>query len=139
MFVLLQRLFLQRVARVGRPRGGRFWVIWLLCGGLLTGGNIGAQEAVVKEYQIKAAYLYNFAKFVEWPAQSFTNAEAPLVIGVWGENPFGGELEAIAQKHQINGRPIVIRYVTSRQEAAGRTCCFLAPPKTPGWRANWRR
>lgn len=84
-----------------------------------------AQESVSKEYQVKAAFLYNFAKFVEWPAQTFTNDESPLVIGVFGQNPFGGVLDAIAQKHQINGRAIVIKPVNTVADAAGVNLMFL--------------
>lgn len=85
-----------------------------------------ADEAVSKEYQIKAAYLYNFAKFVEWPASSFTNAQAPLVIGVCGPNPFGNELQAIARNHQINGRDIQIRPVATAAEAGAVHLLFFS-------------
>ena len=44
-----------------------------------------AQDAAVSEYQVKAAYLYNFAKFVEWPAESFSGASAPLKYVSSGE------------------------------------------------------
>lgn len=98
--------------------------LWFLV--LLTSlGSALAQQTVSKEYQIKAAYLYNFAKFVEWPADSFTNSDSPLVIGVFGQNPFGQELQAIAQAHQINGRPIVIRSITSAADAAGVHLMFV--------------
>jgi hypothetical protein len=88
-------------------------------------GSAQAQDSVSKEYQVKAAYLYNFAKFVEWPAQTFTNDESPLVIGVFGQNPFGGALEAIARNHQINGRAIVIKPVSTAADAAGVNLMFL--------------
>jgi YfiR/HmsC-like len=85
-----------------------------------------AQDAVSKEYQIKAAYLYNFAKFVEWPAGSFTNAQSPLVIGVFGKNPFGDQLQAIAKDHKIDGRCIVIKTVTTPAETATVNLLFLS-------------
>jgi ribosome-associated protein YbcJ (S4-like RNA binding protein) len=94
------------------------WALWGCCffAGLTPGL---AQDPVAKEYQIKAAYLYNFAKFVEWPAPAFTNNESPLVIGVFGPNPFGDELIAIAKDHKINGRSIVIKHVATLAEARG--------------------
>jgi hypothetical protein len=97
------------------------WLAAVVCGccffaGLATGL---AQDLVAKEYQIKAAYLYNFAKFVEWPEQCFTNSQSPLVIGVFGHNPFGDELNAIAKDHKINGRDIVIKTVATVAEAGG--------------------
>ena len=80
-----------------------------LCGGarlrrLLAGGvalatlasvtPLRAAEATPSaEYQVKAAFLYNFAQFVEWPARAFPAPDSPLIIGVLGENPFGTYLE----------------------------------------------
>lgn len=103
-------------ARIVAARGGLARV--LICGLMFAAAlaSLG-QTRVSKEYRIKAAYLYNFAKFVEWPAQSFTNAQSPLVIGVFGKNPFGGELQAIARDHKINDRPIMIKAVTTVAEA----------------------
>ena len=100
----------------------------LLCAGVLFAGLTvsRAQDAVSKEYKIKAAYLYNFAKFVDWPGQCFTNTGAPLVVGIFGQNPFGDELEAIAKDHKINGRDIVIKPVTTAAEAAGVQMLFFA-------------
>lgn len=97
--------------------------IWLFLAGLMAGS---AQEPVSKEYQIKAAYLYNFTKFVQWPAQRFAGDQAPLIIGIFGRNPFGGELQAIARDHKINGRPIVIRPVRTAAEAAAVHLLFFS-------------
>jgi hypothetical protein len=102
----------------------RPWVRWLarvLCGWCLLASLAAglAQDSVSKEYQIKAAYLYNFAKFVEWPAESFTNSQSPLVIGVFGQNPFGDEFQMIAKDHKINGRDIVFKPVSTAAEAQG--------------------
>ena len=49
-----------------------------------------AQVAKAPEYSLKAAYVYNFTQFIEWPGDSFASADAPIVIGVLGEDPFGG-------------------------------------------------
>ncbi len=61
------------------------------------------------EYQVKAAYLYNFAKFVEWPASAFSAPDAPLVIGVYGDDPFGPALDALVRDKTVKGRRCVIR------------------------------
>ena len=81
---------------------------------------------VTKEYQIKAAYLYNFAKFVEWPAQRFADDRAPLVIGILGKNPVSEELQAIARDHKINGRNIVIKEVATAGEAGSVHLLFFS-------------
>ncbi|HEX9048874.1 MAG TPA: YfiR family protein [Verrucomicrobiae bacterium] len=95
------------------------WLKWLLCSWavLVIANATVAEEPVSKEYQIKAAYLYNFAKFVQWPEERFATGQTPLVIGVFGRNPFGGELQAIARDHKINGRAIVIKPVATVAEA----------------------
>jgi hypothetical protein len=57
----------------------------------------------IDEYQLKAAFLYNFAKFVEWPALTFKTDTDPMRICVLGQNPFGGALrEAVAGKAVLN-------------------------------------
>lgn len=60
------------------------------------------------EYLIKAAYLYNFAMFVEWPRETFPTATTPIVIGVVGADPFGVALDRTMQDKRINKRPIVV-------------------------------
>jgi len=69
------------------------------------------------EYVIKAAYLYNFAMFVEWPTDAFATPDSPLLIGVVGADPFGWALERTVEGKRINKRRIVINRVQSVQEA----------------------
>ena len=75
-----------------------------------------------REYLIKAAFLYNFAKFTEWPAGSFPDSAAPLDVCVFGEDPFGGALESIAGK-TIRGRRVAVHRVASIE--AGAACHLL--------------
>ncbi len=65
-----------------------------------------AQSPRAPEYEVKAAFLYNFAKFVEWPANAFAQPSAPLRICVLGRNPFGASLTSIVQGKSISGRPL---------------------------------
>jgi hypothetical protein len=66
----------------------------------------------VEEYKVKAAFLYNFSKFVEWPANAFPDASAPFVIAVLGDDPFGDALDILKGK-TVQGRPVVVRRVAS--------------------------
>jgi hypothetical protein len=66
-----------------------------------------------REYQLKAAFLYNFAQFAEWPDDAFKGPRGPIVIAVAGENPFGGTLEQAVRGKQLNGREITVRYFPS--------------------------
>jgi hypothetical protein len=77
---------------------------------VLTLGLLGAgQEKPPSEYEVKAAYLFNFAKFVEWPAQSFPTDSSPLVFGVLGKDPFGETLEQAFAGQKVGGRGFEIR------------------------------
>lgn len=65
---------------------------------VVSGGYEGPACAATQEYQIKAAFLMNFAKFVDWPSSAFSDAQAPLVLGIVGEDPSGGAFEALNGK-----------------------------------------
>lgn len=88
----------------------------------------GAQSKAIDEYRIKAAFLYNFAKFVEWPAGSFKNAADPIAICVLG-NPFGGRLEDTVNGKQIDERRLIVREISDVAEAAGCHILFVASEK----------
>jgi hypothetical protein len=63
----------------------------------------------LKEYQVKAAFLYNFAMFVDWPREAFSDDRAALVVGVIGNDPFGGALDQAINGKNIGGRALVVR------------------------------
>ncbi len=63
-----------------------------------------AQEIQAPEYKLKAAFLYNFTKLVDWPGSAFTNSTAPIVIGVLGKDPFGKELDNLIAGRRVKGR-----------------------------------
>jgi len=92
-------------------RGSRLWRGILLALFLLSGPAWAQARApaVSKEFQIKAVFLYNFAQFVEWPAEAFDGPGSPLVIGVLGLDPFGDFLDELVKGEVVNGRPIVVR------------------------------
>ena len=85
-----------------------FW-IWLFAFGAAR-----AETPESREYAIKIAFLYNFAKFVDWPPESFKNEAAPFVLGIVGADPFGPALETLKDK-TVKGHKLVIRKF-SRQE-----------------------
>ncbi len=94
---------------VGRNPGPK-WprVIALLC--LWCGGiSVSAQTEQSREYEIKAVFLFNFSQFVEWPPAAFAGADAPLVIGVLGQDPFGAQLDETVRDEKVGHRSILIR------------------------------
>lgn len=68
-----------------------------------------ASEGALGEYEVKAAFLFNFGKFIEWPKDSFQARDPVFVIGVLGTDPFGGVLDQISQGGIIRGKPVRIR------------------------------
>lgn len=64
---------------------------------------------VTQEYDLKAAFLFNFAQFVEWPKEAFLHADDPMVIGILGEDPFGRSLDEIVANESAHGRRLVVR------------------------------
>ncbi len=64
-----------------------------------------------REYQIKASFLYNFTKFVEWPADRFADEGTPIIICVIGKDPFGTTLEDTVAGKIVKGRHIGIRRI----------------------------
>ena len=60
-------------------------------------------------FAVKAAFLCNFTKFSEWPAQAFPNVESPLILAIYGEDPFGAKLDAAASGLVVRGRKVQIR------------------------------
>ena len=84
-----------------------------------------AADAVAGEYQVKGAFLLNFAKFVEWPPETFKNPADPIVICVLGENPFGPGLEKAAQNTVVANRPVTVRQLANGQQAGQCQIAFV--------------
>ncbi len=80
------------------------------------------------EPSVKAAYLFNFAKFVEWPASAFASAQAPIVLGVVGRDAVGDELARTFAGTSANGHPVEVRRVAASDAAALRSCHLLFIP-----------
>lgn len=68
------------------------------------------------EYELKAVFLFNFSQFVDWPQSAFANVQAPLVIGVLGEDPFGAALDEVIAGETVQGRPISVRRFARAEE-----------------------
>ena len=89
--------------------------------GILASGICRAQA--FNEYQVKAAFLYTFAKFVEWSPQSLSGGSAAITICVLGEDPFGAFLDDAVRGKTVADRPLAVIRMTD--PAAGRDCKIL--------------
>jgi YfiR/HmsC-like len=93
---------------------------------LLRAASPATAPVNMSEYQVKAAYLLKFARYVDWPADSFSSADAPLVIGVLGTNPFDDHLDRAVTGLKIKDRPVEVRYLKTPEEGAPCHVVFIA-------------
>ncbi|HWC96698.1 MAG TPA: YfiR family protein [Candidatus Sulfopaludibacter sp.] len=80
---------------------------FLVLTGLLLCAALRAAEAP-SEYQVKAAFLLNFTKFVEWPQSAFESPDSPFTVCVLGDDPFGGSLNRLVEGESVDGRKVAI-------------------------------
>lgn len=85
-----------------------------------------AQTPQPSEYQLKAAFLFNFAKYIDWPAASFADEKAPFLIGILGDNPFGTALEQTVAGKKINEHPITIQPLRATTEGTNCHIVFIS-------------
>ena len=87
-------------------------------------------ETQATENQIKAAYLYKFGGYVEWPVQSFDKADSPLVIGVLAGDTFADVLEQTIAGRSMNGHPISVRKIRHGEPYTGVHIVFISRTET---------
>jgi len=109
-------------AATGRRSG---LVAILLAAGLMAPAPIARAEAA-PEYQVKAAYLYYFATFVDWPAQALARHGDDFVIGVLGEDPFGPLLEETLRGKTAHDRRFVVKRFTRVKDALESNILFVS-------------
>jgi hypothetical protein len=83
------------------------------------------------EYQVKAAYLFNFGQFVEWPATAYASPTSPFVIGIVGEDPFGKVIDEIVRGESLAGHPLVVRRFKTAEEIAACNILFIGRSEAP--------
>ena len=87
-------------------KGARLLLFALLFAG---GPGLRADTAPGGEYRIKAVLVFNFAHFVQWPADALPDEEAPLIIGVLGQDPFGSLLDEAVRGEKVEHHPLVVQ------------------------------
>jgi len=78
------------------------------------------------EYEVKAAFLYNFIKFTEWPPEEIAKSGQPFVIGVLGKDPFGAALDKVVEGEAVFKKPIVTKRFSRLEDAASSHVLFIS-------------
>ena len=85
---------------------------------------VHAQSPAASEYDVKAAFLFNIAKYVEWPAQALAPG-APIVIGILGDDPFGGGIDRLVQGRRVNDHLITVQRATRMADLKNAHILFI--------------
>ena len=84
-----------------------------------------AQQPRPNEYQVKAAYLFNFGRFVKWPASAADKSNS-FAVCVLGQDPFGSSLDSIMAGEQLDGKRLVVKRISAAQDAEDCRILFIS-------------
>lgn len=105
-------------------------VMWSLIG---AAGSSFAEERGPSQAQIKAAYLYNLAKFVEWPDRAFNGLQEPFVLGILGDDPFDDAFDRVRGK-AVKGRTFVVKKFNDVHDIKASHILFISASEKRRWR-----
>lgn len=91
-----------------------------------------AHSKAKPEYHTKAAFLLNFTRVIDWPSTAFSTVNAPFVIGVLGNNPFGAYIEELLKDEKAGKHPIIVRRYKSVQKIGNCHILFINPNNSVG-------
>lgn len=106
--------------------------LWSMATGLaLLGARpAGAQTVQASVSEVQAVFLFNFAQFVDWPAEAFPGPQTPLVIGILGKDPFGGFLDETVRGETVRGRTFRIDRYRRVEEVKDCQILFISRSET---------
>lgn len=96
----------------------------------LAGANVAGQDRAPDEYQMKAAFLFHFAQFVEWPATAFKDASSPMNYCTVGVDPFRGALEESLRGKMVGAHPLSVQHLKSSEPLQDCQILFIAAAET---------
>ena len=106
-------------------RLGRLTIVGAICA-LLAAPNLQGQQGTPSEYEVKATYLYNFARFTEWPPKDAGVKDNSFAVCVLGRDPFGPILETILAGEAIDGKHMVHRRISAVEDAGNCRIVFIS-------------
>jgi hypothetical protein len=88
-------------------------------------------EAASREHQVKAAFIYHFVQFVDWPAEAFANADSAIIVAVVGEDPFKGALDQAVRDKVVRDRRLVVKHFPGVDQIADCHVLVVSPSEGP--------
>lgn len=112
-----------RAAQQRAPRGLRWWLAASLLIGLAP--TLAAENDRSREYEVKAAFLFSFTKYIEWPAAHPAREDGSIGIGLFCDRPLQAQLNEIVLGRHVNGRPVEVRLLARPEEARQEHLVFV--------------
>lgn len=115
-----------------RPRGHRFHrILWTIVCLIMLPSPPATAQAMANEYEVKAAFLYNFARFVEWPNGTFANSTSALTVCVLGKDPFGKAIDDAILGKRIAEHPAILARGKRIQDLPDCQIIFVSASDSP--------
>jgi hypothetical protein len=121
----------RHLAAVARPTVRLILLSVVLIGLAIPAPLAWGQSGGTTGYEVKTAFLFNFAKFIEWPASSFATPQSPFAICVLGQDPFGSILTDTLEGKVIRERPLALRRLKDKSDARNCQIVFISPSESP--------
>ena len=97
---------------------------------ILLPATSGAGTKPTHEYDLKAAFMFHFAQFVEWPPEALPNGSTPLTIGILGDDPFGKTLDDIVANEAVRGHKLLVRRFQNVDQTDSCHILFISPSES---------
>ncbi|HWI57858.1 MAG TPA: YfiR family protein, partial [Bacillota bacterium] len=115
----------------GRPGWWPGLLLWLLLAGSLHAQN----GPGLQEHEVQALYLYNFTKYIEWPAEAFATSDTPFTIGVFSKGPLLEDLTKVVAGKRVGSRALTVRLLKKREDLAQCHLVFIGAAEEANWTA----
>lgn len=100
--------------------------MWVAIPGLLLAiSSMRGEQPKPTEYQVQAAYLYNFGRFIDWPARVTGTPQDAFVVCIFGQDPFGNILNTTVAGESIRGKSVAVRRISNPQDAVNCRILFI--------------
>ncbi len=101
-------------------------MLFMILLSLSAGTADAASQKAYSEYEIKGAYLSNFAKYIDWPGKAFPDKQSPFIIGILGDDPFGNLLDKLVEKKSVKNRSFIVKRFSNIDELVFTHILFIS-------------